>query len=489
MVEVNIMAHIFNAEKSQFIQNAIDIYGRNKVGQYSKYLDSQPTFVTYYSINQAMSRTDIGLGQAYDELGPSSPIRYNKITELPLYKIPTLQPQGIYEDGTYDVELDLSDVTVLPNTVIPKPSDFFCIHLPNSKKLLFRVNEFRHNSIQSNDFYMLSADLRHSGDNCCDDIEKLVVESYHCIFENIGTQDNCFIRLDDEDTAEQLFVTIDLLNTMYHDLFYDEDIGDYLYFKQYPVPYNYFDMRHCYYDIFLAKFINDSMLFATNDNMSTSIVTYDDTEPVAFDFQFKHTLWYAIMVKNTTLLARYPYYFNSPISKMHSPIVYHVEGKCFGFNLILDSQRNIARSDLAEYMPHKLISLLLDGPDANKSNCKCGCNGEDKSTDFNILDINQMVDDSEHRTFLPEDSTKPYIIKDKNNTNNTNASDDDDESVDFSYVYNIIYNYMNDNDVTVDRDTLIRLVYRHTLWSYHMIPIIIYVLKKVYSGYFKKINS
>ena len=483
------MAHIFNAEKSQFIQNAIDIYGRNKVGQYSKYLDSQPTFVTYYSINQAMSRTDIGLGQAYDELGPSSPIRYNKITELPLYKIPTLQPQGIYEDGTYDVELDLSDVTVLPNTVIPKPSDFFCIHLPNSKKLLFRVNEFRHNSIQSNDFYMLSADLRHSGDNCCDDIEKLVVESYHCIFENIGTQDNCFIRLDDEDTAEQLFVTIDLLNTMYHDLFYDEDIGDYLYFKQYPVPYNYFDMRHCYYDIFLAKFINDSMLFATNDNMSTSIVTYDDTEPVAFDFQFKHTLWYAIMVKNTTLLARYPYYFNSPISKMHSPIVYHVEGKCFGFNLILDSQRNIARSDLAEYMPHKLISLLLDGPDANKSNCKCGCNGEDKSTDFNILDINQMVDDSEHRTFLPEDSTKPYIIKDKNNTNNTNASDDDDESVDFSYVYNIIYNYMNDNDVTVDRDTLIRLVYRHTLWSYHMIPIIIYVLKKVYSGYFKKINS
>ena len=195
------MAHIFNAEKSQFIQSAIDIYGKNKVGQYSKYLDSQPTFVTYYSVNQAMSRTDIGLGQAYDELGPSSPLRYNKITELPLYKIPTLQPQGNYEDGTYDVDIDLSDVTVLPNTVIPKPYDFFCIALPNSKKLLFRVNAFRHTTIQSNDFYMLSADLRHSGDNCCDEIEKLVVESYHCVFENIGTQDNCFIKLDDEDEA------------------------------------------------------------------------------------------------------------------------------------------------------------------------------------------------------------------------------------------------------------------------------------------------
>ena len=155
----------------------------------------------------------------------------------------------------------------------------------------------------------------------------------------------------------------------------------------------------------------------------------------------------------------------------------------------MDSQKNLVRSDLAEYMPHKLINLLLDGPDSSKSNCKCGCDGKDKSTDFSVLDVNQMVEDSEHKTYLPEDITKPYIIKDKNNTSNTNASDDDDESVDFSYVYNIIYNYMNDKDVTVDRDTLIRLVYRHTLWSYHMIPIIIYVLKKVYSGYFKKINS
>ena len=482
------MAHIFNAEKSQFIQSAIDIYGKNKVGQYSKYLDSQPTFVTYYSVNQAMSRTDIGLGQAYDELGPSSPLRYNKITELPLYKIPTLQPQGNYEDGTYDVDIDLSDVTVLPNTVIPKPYDFFCIALPNSKKLLFRVNEFRHNTIQSNDFYMLSADLRHSGDNCCNEIEKLVVESYHCVFENIGTQDNCFIKLDDEDEAEELKVTIDLLSTMYHDLFYDRDIGDYLYFKQFPVPYNYFDMRHCYYDIFLAKFINDSMLFFTGDNMSTSVVTYDDTEPVAFDFQFKHTLWYAIMTKDTSLLARYPYYFNSPISKSHSPIVYHVEGKCFGFNLILDSQQNMNRNDLSEYMPHKLIKLLLDGPTDADSKCNCGCMNK-KTTDFSVLDVNQMVGDSGYKPYIPEDQTKPYIIKDKNNTSNTNASDANDESIDFSYVYNIIYNYMNDNDVKVDRDALIRLVYRQTLWSYHMIPILIYVLKKVYSGYFKKINS
>ena len=481
------MAHIFNAEKSQFIQQAIDIYGQNKIGQYSKYLDSQPTFVTYYAVNQAMSRTDIGLGQAYDELGPSSPLRYNKITEFPVYKIPVLQPQGTYEDGTYDAELDLSDVTILPNTIAPKPYDFFCLHLPNSKKLLFRVNNFRHNSIQSNDFYMIDADLRHSGDNCCDEIEKLVVETYHCVFENIGTQDNCFIRADVENTANETAKTINVLTRMYHDLFYDYDIGDYLYFKQFPVPHNYYDMRHCYYDIFLAKFINDSMLFFTGDNMSTSVVTYDDTLPVAFDYQFKHTLWYALLTKNTTLLSRYPYYFNSPISKMHSPIVYHVEGKCFGFNLLLDSPRKQDRNDLSEYFPHTLISLLLDGPTSD-SECKCGCKDKVPKNNFDVVNLTQVVEHPDYPMYLSGDQTDPYIIKDKNNKDNETQTTDE-ESIDYSYVYNIIYAYMTDNNVTFDRDTLVNLVYHHTLWSYHMIPVIIFVLKRVYSGYFSKINS
>ena len=122
--------------------------------------------MTYYAVNMAMSRAGVGHNDIYDELGPKSPLRFNKITEFPVYKIQQLQPQGIYEDGTYDVELDISDITILPNTITPRPYDFFCIDLPGCKKLLYRVNSFRNNTIQSNDFYMLDAGLRHSGDDC-----------------------------------------------------------------------------------------------------------------------------------------------------------------------------------------------------------------------------------------------------------------------------------------------------------------------------------
>ena len=482
------MAHIYNAEKSQFIQQAIDIYGQNRVGQYSRYLDSQPTFVTYYAVNQALSRTDVGFGQAYDELGPNSPLRFNKILELPLYKVPTLQPQGNYEDGTYDVELDLSDLTILPNTVTPKPYDFFCIALPNSQKLLFRVNSFRNNTIQSNDFYMIDADLRHSGDDCCDEIDKLVVETYTCVFENIGTNDNCFIKSTDEDKANDVQKAIDLLTTMYHDLFFDYDIADYLYFKQYPLPYNYFNMRHCYYDIYLAKFINESMIFCTNDGMSTSVLTYDDTEPPAFDFMFKHTLWYAVMTKNTNLLARYPYYFNAPISKKFSPIIYHVEGKCFGFNLILDSKTEINRNDLSEYFPHTLINMLLDGKSSSSDSDKCKCANKFKNIDIDILNVNQYIDNPDKKPYQTYDSTKPFKVTNKNNISNDTSESVEVEPDNSEYVYDIVYSYMQGENITFDTDTLINALYHHTLWSYHMIPIIIFILKNTYSGYFSKIS-
>ena len=70
------MALILSSEKSQFVQKAIDIYTQNRLGQYSKYLNSTPTFVTYYAINQALSRADLGSGQVYDIIGPNSPIKY-----------------------------------------------------------------------------------------------------------------------------------------------------------------------------------------------------------------------------------------------------------------------------------------------------------------------------------------------------------------------------------------------------------------------------
>lgn len=477
------MARIFSAEKSQFVQKATEIYHKNKVGQYSKYLDSNPIFITYYSINNVHSRTDVTLGQVYDELGPSSPLRYNKITDLPVYKIQQLQPQGSYEDGNYDVEIDISDMTILPNTVRPRPYDFFCIDLPYSKKLLFRVNNFRNNTIQSNDFYMVDADLRESGDDCCDAIEKQVVETYHCVFENIGTQDNCLIKLDDEVSAQNTQNAIETLSAMYHDLFYHESIGDYIFCPDYTRGLHHDYPSSCYYDIYLARFINESMLFFTGDYASTSVVTYDDNVPKMFEFMYKHTLWYAVLKKDTTLLAKYPYYFGRPITKTFSPIVYYINGQCFGFDLVLDSKTKQTRVDLAEYFPHKLISKILDGKTESTDKL-------DSSPNFNVVNLDSIIGSAQDSIVYHSDANgqPSYVTKAKNNTNNdtTSVNTTDEISLEGSEViYNLIADYFHGNSIQYDMETIVNTMYHYTLWSYHLIPIVIYILKSVYSGYFK----
>ena len=481
------MARIFNSEKSQFMKQATEIYHKNKVGQYSKYLDSNPIFITYYSLNMVQSRTG-ALGQAYDDLGPNSPLRYNKITELPVYRVQQLQPQGNYEDGNYDVEIDISDMTILPNTVRPRPSDYFCISLPNCKKLLFRVNNFRNNTIQSNDFYSVDADLREDGDHCCDAIEKQVVETYHCVFENIGTQDNCFIKLDDETKASDTMSTIETLSTMYHDLFYHDSIGDYIFCPGNTLGFHHDHPTSCYYDIYLAKFINDAMLFFTGDYASTSVVTYDDNIPKLFEYMFKHTLWHALITKNTSLLARYPYYFGRPISKTFSPIVYYIDGQSFGFDLVLDSKTKQTRPDLAEYFPHKLIAKILGSETTSTGNTASKSNSV--NLDFDIVDLDNVAATANQSkiTHYDSDNNPTYIVKAKNNTNNdkptvdeTSISSDDNTDM----VYNIICNYFRGESITYDVDSLVNTLYHYTLWSYHMIPVVIYILKSVYSGYFK----
>lgn len=479
------MARIFNAEKSQFMQQATQIYNQNRVSQYSKYLDSNPFFVTYYSINNVMTRTD-ALGQVYDELGPSSPLRFNKITELPVYKINLIQPNGSYEDGNYDVEIELNDITILPNTVRPRPYDYFCLELPNCKKLLFRVNAFRNNTIQSNDFYSIDADLREGGEHCCDAIERQVVETYHCVFEKIGTQDSCFIKPDDETAANSCMETIETLSAMYHDLFYHETIGDYIFCPDYTKGYHHDRPYTCYYDIYLAKFINDSMLFFTGDYATTSVVTYDDNEPKMFDFMYKHTLWYALTSKSTRLLARYPYYFGRPIEKTFSPILYYINGQCFGFDLVLDSKTPQSRRDLGEYFPHKLITLLLDGKTTTTSKSAT-------KADFEVIDLDGIAAKGNRQTIYhtAADGSQTYITKAKNNTINTGTSESSDVTEDSDgcdAIYDMVYTFLNGDSVSYDAETLINTMYHYTLWSYHMIPVVIYVLKGTYSNYFKNIQ-
>lgn len=467
----------------------------NRLGQYSKYLDTTPTFVTYYSINQARSRADAASGMIEELIGHNSPLRFNKITEFPIYKMQQLIPNGTFEDGFYDVELEISDITILPRTLRPRGDDFILIEMPNTPKLLFRVTNFKLNTVQSNDFYMLDADLFIVGDGA-DEIEKQVVERYHCVFENIGTQNNCFITDDTYNNAQGLLDILNTLTAMYHHLYYYENENiyafiDYIYNDtsiENPDPYwndysyifsggYYIDPRAhrapppkdvTHYDIYLIKFIMDSgIFFNSEDNSTTSIVTYEDFEPVRFDYLFNQTLWKALIDKSTALLNRYMYYFPNGINKYTSVVKNNFPN---GIDNTLVSLK--AEVPGLRYFDKYLLDALADNKALNLNNS----NDNKKTNDeIDIVNLEPLMAGGTEISLKDHIDINLYSLKE-----DTTVDDGIDPAL--KYIFYIIYNYINGIDFDIDGDMLIKYFNTPSLWNFRYHLIIIYILKKKYES-------
>ena len=66
-------------EVGKFLDENVAILDQRISSQYSTFLDSKPTFCTYYHINEKMSTTDKGLKNTERLIEDESPTRYNKI--------------------------------------------------------------------------------------------------------------------------------------------------------------------------------------------------------------------------------------------------------------------------------------------------------------------------------------------------------------------------------------------------------------------------
>ena len=486
------MALVLSSEKSHFINKMTETFMTNKLGQYSKYLDTTPTFVTYYAINQARSRADAGSGMVYELINEQSPIRYNKITEFPVYKMNQLIPNGVFEDGNYNVELEISDITVLPNTVKPRGDDFILIEMPNTPKLLFRVTSFKMNTVQSNDFYMFDADLYAVGDDA-NKIEKLVVETYKCIFENIGTQNNCFVTNETFTNAESMLKTLNTLVNMYHHMYYYENENiyafiDYIYNDTYftdPDP-RWSDYRYLfsgdyithmselrmppptnitYYDIYLVKFIMDSgIFFNSDDNSTTSIVTFDDFEPPRFDYMFNQTLWRALIAKDVSLLNKYMYYFNNGINKYTSIIKNNFPNGLD--NTLVSLTKDVPGQS---YFDRDLLNMLIDGKPET----------EDKTTnqEIDVVNLQPLINGGEELSLKDHIDINLYDFE-------VNKEQDDTIDQNLQYIFDMIYNYIYGIDFSVNGALLINYFKDPSLWKFRYHLIIIYILKKKYESIF-----
>lgn len=427
MAQISVEQSAYSHSQQQYLSGL-------RVGQFSKFLNKNPLFVTYYVVNQAQSRTDSGTGAAYEEIGSNSPIRYNKVLQLPVFNIPELRPDVVNDEGGYDIEMDLTDLAFISGTIRPKPGDYMKIDIPRVKPLLYRCNAYRHNTIQSNDYYQADFDLIDINQDYLVKIEHQVEEVYTCKFENIGTNQKVLVTEAEQHELDDLQAIIDDLIQFYNDAFYNSDVDGFALYSGNP-PYN----TQWYVDNYLTRFINESQIFVNENSDVTTVLPYLELLPLNFDILYRRTVWYAVLKRSNEYAHPYVYAWNRQIQKRTSPLL------MASIPCIHPTLEVFEKYVKPEEKPDPDLNCMIWTPGSG-----CGFAGADPAL----------------RTYFPYYLQKSIVENEKDSHLNV--------------IERMICQYISGgiNAVSYTKKELIDFSFKQDLFTYMHMPIVIYILKQ-----------
>ena len=263
--------------KVEYIKEVTNERMNNDYNEYSKFLDSTaPIFVTYYNQSIINSTVDNGFGNTYGNVTSDlSSKKYNKINNLPLYKVPKTDLEMMFEDNRMTVEFK-SDGIILPNTIMPIQEDYLVITYME-KIRIFKVIGIETDNIKSNKFFKIEFKYDISGEANVKKLDNRVINEFECIFDKIGTQENCLILSNNIEYLKNLQTIYDELTNDYFNLFF-ESISDSFIFK--------WAYKRKLYDPYLTKFISDNKLFEKEFSTNSIHIT-EKLKPLC-DFKRKY---------------------------------------------------------------------------------------------------------------------------------------------------------------------------------------------------------
>lgn len=157
-----------------------------------RYIDKSFISVTYYHIDAKRTTVDKGYQDVALLLGKDSPVKYEKILNLPLYDMEQIVLQLQMDDNVLDNGYEGTAV-VMANTIIPLQNDFFTIPLLKDP-YIFRVTAIENDQITSQSTYKISFVLEYINIEAYNKLESQTSEEYSCILENIGTDEKCIVK-------------------------------------------------------------------------------------------------------------------------------------------------------------------------------------------------------------------------------------------------------------------------------------------------------
>lgn len=232
------MALIFD-EKSM-IDNSVFKFEKRLQSPALKSLNSLgAVLVTYFNISDETT-VDRGLQDIDHMFGKKSPMRWNKIKNLPLYEPGS--PVGVNNTDEQQIEDITSegDFLIQPNTVIPRINDFFIInHI--KMRAIFQVKEVAYDGLKQHGLYKISYRLFSTSEETIASLEQQCVAVYDTDLAYIGTNVAPVIKEEFYIKRKQLNQMINKMIESYKALFYNQRHNCFLYYDQ-QHGYYLFDM-------------------------------------------------------------------------------------------------------------------------------------------------------------------------------------------------------------------------------------------------------
>lgn len=194
---------------------------------YYMFSDQAPTKVTYYAQNIEKSTLDEASGLYESHLDKQSSFKFNKINDFVLYGIERISSEYDVGDNGIEASTISGNAIVLPNTIYPKPGDYFRI-LYLKEKLLFKVVGVSIDTLDTGaNIYKLEYTLGNMDD--ISSIESKVEKRYNFLINNVGTDYKTILQDCDYDLITNLQDLIEYMIICFNNIFFDSKLQTYVY--------------------------------------------------------------------------------------------------------------------------------------------------------------------------------------------------------------------------------------------------------------------
>ena len=337
------MALLVN-EQNMIDQNIFKFEDRLK-SPTARFLDTSPTFVTYYHINVDETTVDEGYKDVASIIGFRSPIKYKKIENFPMYGMDQIVLSLQEQEQGLDTEFT-GDSIILPGTIKPLENDFFMIPILHDV-YLFRITEIAYDTVMPDNFYKVSFQLEYIDQEKVEALEKQANEQYTCILDNIGTENKCIIETGVMQKIKDIEAMYNDMASTYLALFYDDRhnclLGD-------------LGLGKKIYDPYQTDFINRHSLFNQKNNLRTIILT-DQVNDKMFKLKYEKTVYRFLERRDYTRVNNFKYtYFQG--SSYHETTFYRWAD---GNVQILDIPSNISEKDYDIFSDEFVMSIKTNG--------------------------------------------------------------------------------------------------------------------------------